>query len=225
MSLREITFVDYQTIQSRMEASGFSWISADQCLIPAQVRPDQADLSEDWGTLPKSDENSSVLEKVSSFESNDGFEKIDNLFLKELISAHVKFLISSKVTKSQNLDVIVKAQRVLGTKESPGEVQYVHQGAVYTAIHLIQRRNAKGGDLKIITDEGEELDVKTPTRLMDGVFLSESGVLLTESPILPVNRLEPAIRDFLILEYYPRNSTNIPIYNHGHIIQLQEVCL
>lgn len=212
MTLREITILDYHSIQSNIETAGYSWISADQCLIPAQIRPDQADLAEGWRTLPVSEENSRVLEQVSSYESQNGFKSISNMFLRELIWAHLKFLLSSKLTKALDFDVVVKTQRILGTKESPGESLFVHQGAVYTAIHLIQRKNARGGELKIITDDGEEIEVKTPTRLMDGVFLSEAGVVLSESPISPVNRLEPAIRDFLILEFYPRkhiNSSNI----------------
>lgn len=207
MTLREISLTDYQTIQTSLDAAGYSWISADQCLIPAQIRPDQADYSDLWRSLPKSEGHCGVFENSTSFESQEKLESIENSFLRELIESHLKILLLNNDAKSENLDVVVKTQRVVGTKDNPGEALFLHQGASYTAIHLIQRKNVKGGELKILSDEGEEIETKTPTRLMDGIFLSESGVILSESVISPINRLEPAIRDFLILEFYPRGES------------------
>lgn len=212
MSQREIKFLDNQLITERLKEEGFAWIKTDECLIPAQFRPAQADYLEELEVLFKGSKTASVLEEVLSLEllsSLDISTKILNPFVKALITSHLSVISSQKDLLSDSFDVVVRAQRAIGTQNNPIEPIYIHQGAEFTAFHLMQRKNVRGGELQVVTENGDVLEQKVPTRIMDGALLLDSGIIIKETSISPINRLEPAIRDFLILEYYPRKAKYI----------------
>lgn len=127
-----------------------------------------------------------------------------NPFLLNLI----KFNFSNFPIESQQTEhpweVDVHQFRIVGTAEEQGEPTpegIHHDDDDFNVIHLMQRKNAKGGMNTVHANDKELIASTTLEEVMDSVYVWDPHVMHGVTPIYPQDPAAKAIRDVLVIGY------------------------
>ena len=74
-------------------------------------------------------------------------------------------------------------------------------GVDWVIVMLVERRNVDSGVTDIFTPDGASLGSFTLTKPGDAVFLNDRRVLHGVTPIRPLDRAQPALRDVLVVTF------------------------
>jgi hypothetical protein len=94
--------------------------------------------------------------------------------------------------------------RIVGRRGHPGmptpEGEH-RDGNHFVGMHLVGRRNVRGGYTKISDQNGRELMVTCLTEALDSIVVDDTRVRHSVTPIEPLNPGKAAVRDMLVLTY------------------------
>jgi hypothetical protein len=94
--------------------------------------------------------------------------------------------------------------RIFGRRGHPGTPtpEGIHRdGSHFIGMHLVGRRNVRGGYTRIFDQNGNELANTCLTYPLDSIVVDDTRVRHAVTPIQPLDPNEPAVRDMLILTY------------------------
>jgi len=129
---------------------------------------------------------------------------LSNPFLLELIKFNFQKLPISHEKMKQSWFVDVHQFRIISTPSEVGEPtpEGIHRDENdYIAMHLVKRKNTKGGINTIYDNDKNFLESSLLLNPMDSVIICDNDVMHGVSSITPVDPTQPAIRDILLIGY------------------------
>ncbi|NOH10061.1 MAG: 2OG-Fe dioxygenase family protein [Chloroflexi bacterium] len=136
-----------------------------------------------------------------------------NKFLLDLIKFNFQYFPVEVQLTEQAWEVDVHQFRIIGKKDEEGQPTpegIHHDGDDFNVIHLMQRKNVKGGENKVYDNEKNLLASTTLTDFMDSVFVWDPYVMHGVSPIYPEDSTQPAIRDVMVIGYNSKPDLQRP---------------
>lgn len=136
-----------------------------------------------------------------------------NNFLLNLIKSNFQHFPVEEQSAGQPWEVDVHQFRIIGTKDEEGQPTpegIHHDGDDFNVIHLMQRKNVKGGVNGIYDTEKNLIADTTLNELMDSVFVWDPYVMHGVTPIYPENPAQPSIRDVLVIGYNSKPDLQRP---------------
>ncbi len=129
---------------------------------------------------------------------------LTNQFLHSLIKFNFQqFPVDNNMTLLP-WEIDVHQFRIIATQDKQGlptPEGIHHDGDDFNCIHLIDRKNAKGGENTVYDNDLNPLKTCTLNQPMDSIIVWDPHVMHGVTPIKPENPNESAIRDVLVIGY------------------------
>ncbi|MCP5053583.1 MAG: 2OG-Fe dioxygenase family protein [bacterium] len=129
---------------------------------------------------------------------------VENSFFRELVLFNFEQFPVEPGKLTQPWKVDAHQFRVVATASEAGEPtpEGVHRdGDDFAVIHLVNRKNVRGGINTVHDNDRKQIDSLTLHQPMDSVFLWDPYIMHAVTGINPENPDEPAIRDILAIGY------------------------
>jgi hypothetical protein len=131
-------------------------------------------------------------------------ETVDNPFLGALIRCTFACLPIREECVGRTWEVRIHQIRIVATVERPGRPapEGIHQdGTDFLSLHLVRRRNARGGESTIYDLDRRPIRSCTMREPLDSMILEDPRIMHGVTPVHPADGLTEGIRDMLGIDF------------------------